>query len=162
MIDRYIARLWRRSGLFFAALLATVVMTSCTQNDGRIGELFGTWALESVVDCDGVELPLPDNELFWSFQSSVVCFKVVYPYHIRVDYWGSWERNGSLLMFDFENSDDMTATGGDLYSVPTGYYFAEGEQHLQFAVRRLDNSRMELLYEAEDGAPLTYLFYKTK
>ncbi len=162
MINNYIATLRRGATLFVAALFASVLMMSCTQNDGRIGDLFGTWVLESVVDAEGAELPLPDSELFWSFQSTVVCFKVVQPYHIYDDYWGSWQRNGSLLMLDFENSDDMTATGGGLYSVPPGYYFTEGELHLQFAVRRLDNKRMELLYEAADGETLTYLFYKTK
>ncbi len=41
-----------------AALLAAVLLCSCTQNNGHIGKLFGTWVLtERLADGTAIEKP---------------------------------------------------------------------------------------------------------
>ena len=51
-----------------AALLAAVLLCSCTQNNGHIGKLFGTWVLtERLADGAAIEKPY-DADAYMSFQ----------------------------------------------------------------------------------------------
>lgn len=153
-------RLLKTSFFVLAIAMLASLMSSCTQNDGRIGDLFGTWRLDSVESlADSQTLTLP-NPLTFSFQSSVVCMKELLPYHDRQEYWGSWVRDGGELTLNYDNHDDLTDTATPPYTLPEGYGFDTFSPLLHFSIVELSGSRMTLDYVNSYGSTLRYSFTK--
>ena len=100
-----------------AALLAAVLLCSCTQNNGHIGKLFGTWVLtERLADGAAIEKPY-DADAYMSFQNNIVHFRTVENNYDLIEYkTATWIRMGDSLSFDFDNTSD--AGNPDLYSAP--------------------------------------------
>lgn len=151
----------------FLNIISVVVMAflaaGCTQNDGRIGPLFGIWALDIAVDAASSQpIPLPEGkELTWSFQSDVVCMKVLGSYHTRSEYWGSWTLDSDRLTLDYNQSDNEYSPGHSAYDLPQGWGFADAPTTLVFDVRTLTGSRLTVHYvNPATGAELIYSFRK--
>ena len=51
-----------------AAILA--MTSSCTQNGGHIGDIFGRWHLLRI-EADNMEAPAQNGDLFWAFQGDM-------------------------------------------------------------------------------------------
>lgn len=75
------------------------ITTSCLQNDGYIGELFGQWRLESIeyesntFACDTV---------FFAFQSDIIQVrKVNYLTYEYITFTGLYSRQDDLMQVDF-------------------------------------------------------------
>lgn len=140
----------------FAALLAA---SGCTQNDGRIGDIFGTWRLDSITPADGGDAERV-TDLAWQFQSSVVCMKRVLGHGEHYEYWGRWQMDNGVLTLFYDNSDSTTEPGTPPYSLPAGYHFPKAPAVLNFSVVRLDGSHMELSYVDDQSATYHYQFTK--
>lgn len=150
----------------FAVRLISVVflfsaISGCTQNDGRIGPIFGTWALDDITDASGAPVATPDScRLTWLFQSSTVCMRELLPYHSTLSYWGNWDMSDRILTLDYDNHDDIDPPGTFLYCLPEGYGFPKAPAVMRFSVTHLDNSRLDVNYTTEQGATLRYRFHK--
>ena len=56
--------------------ITAVLFSSCTRNNGDIGELFGQWKVVSIT-ANGENIPDYDGVMYFAFQSSVYCQKIV-------------------------------------------------------------------------------------
>lgn len=151
----------RMKHTLFATLMALAfVLQSCTQNDGRIGPLFGTWRLDSIERLDNAETLMPPHDLTWSFQSDVVCMKELLPYHGQNEYWGSWRLDGTTLELFYDNHDDEIGSMSPPYTLPSGYGFDAAPTTLRFSVTELSGSRMTLEYVDSTASTLRYTLTK--
>lgn len=101
----------------FGLIMVMTLMIAACQNDGHIGELFGTWRVESYT-LDGYEMPLVGASSF-SFQGEVV--EIVYVPDNYGTNWrrvGTWRREGDLMQLNFTYHDDNNATGEGIYKAP--------------------------------------------
>ena len=82
-------------------LLVFFTLASCTQNNGRIGDLFGLWKVESV-EIDGV----PDKDypgtLFFAFQNDVVGMCETLENHESYWTYGQYFRDGGNIDMYFD------------------------------------------------------------
>ncbi|MFI3240504.1 MAG: lipocalin-like domain-containing protein, partial [Bacteroidales bacterium] len=92
--------------------LMSIIISSCTQNDGNIGELFGSWYIESI-EIDGVESVSYDGNIFFAFQNSVTTMTQVDEYNERTTRYGSWSMTDDILYLTYADTDylPLPATG---------------------------------------------------
>ncbi len=141
-----------------AALLAAVLLCSCTQNNGHIGKLFGTWVLtERLADGAAIEKPY-DADAYMSFQNNIVHFRTVENNYDLIEYkTATWIRMGDSLSFDFDNTSD--AGNPDIYSAPA--WLEPVGTDVVMNINRLDGAHLELMRTASDGVIYIYKFDKT-
>lgn len=97
-------------------LLLTAILSSCTRNDGDIGDWFGTWHLDKI-EVDGSPSPTYDGDIFWQFQNTVFCMKKVTELHDYIPRWGTWAQpSPSILELDFTHHDSSHDEGSAFYS----------------------------------------------
>ena len=78
-------------------LFVGIALSSCTQNDGYIGLLFGKWQLIEIWED---ETMTQHDNLYYNFQTSVIMVQVVYRGGIENAaglYYGNYERDGDEL-----------------------------------------------------------------
>lgn len=145
---------------FLAITVALVLTAACTQSDGHIGHLFGSWHLEEATAA-GEPLELPaGSDTFFSFQNSVIMVTLsTDDYNASVSY-GSFRHDGDILVLDFENHDNATAVGTGRYQAPVWLGFPS-HGIFNLIVGRLDSGRMTLRWQNADGVDYTYNFTKT-
>lgn len=97
-------------------ILLALVASSC-QNDGYIGDIFGTWKVESVsLDGQPAALRFPTT---FSFQNSVVeVVALTDDYMGNSQRFGSWERNAESITLNFTHHDDSRPAGTSIYEAP--------------------------------------------
>lgn len=100
----------KKNIILSAIVMMFAVLTSCTHNNGDIGDMFGLWKVSSI-QAEGSEENLAPNDLFMAFQNNVV--KVRWAY-------GRWERNGNNLDLIFEMEP---------YTPPTNSFMVKGTNH---------------------------------
>jgi len=148
----------RNASTYILTLLLTLILQSCTHNNGDIGPYFGTWKL-SAIEVDGSNMDSYKGNIFWQFQAEVFCMREVLPNHDTNVCWGSWkEASDGILELNFTHSDDSHPAGSTYYSpfIITG---------LQPAVNRLDiksksGTRLTLSYIDSEGKSYTYRLIK--
>ena len=144
----------------YTAFLLFIVMTvcGCTQNNGHIGPIFGSWALMEIT-ADGEPLELI-NETVFSFQNEVVQV-------IRIDdaqfdkeiKYGNFKVSDETLSLTFLTQ--MTPDGeGYGFLMPSWLYFPKGHMPLMFDIDELNGKRMKLSIENQ-GKIFTYRFERT-
>ncbi|MDE6378947.1 MAG: lipocalin-like domain-containing protein [Muribaculaceae bacterium] len=140
--------------LFF---VLTLLAAGCTQNNGHIGPVFGSWALDGITE-NGDPLELQDETVF-SFQNEVVqVIRIHSSFEIEARY-GNFSIEGDIMQFKFLT--ELPSEGqGVRFLMPSWLYFPEGEMPLRFDVRKLDGSRMILALE-HDGKVYVYTFSRT-
>ena len=87
-------------------MLAIVLafVSSCTRNDGDIGELFGIWRV-TAIEVDDANQESYGGTLYFAFQSSVYSQKLVDEgAHVYDNHFASWKYQGKDIIIDF--SDD--------------------------------------------------------
>lgn len=159
--------------LVYFAFMITMLLsaTGCTQNDGRIGPVFGIWQLESIENSDGNPLPddisVPEN-MVWMFQNDVVCMRRMGVAGTYTSYWGTFRLCATSeerhLILDYNHSDNETPAGTDLYSLPDGIGLPHAPATLRFVVKHIDDSRMVIaLPSSTDATPVSnYIVYSFK
>ncbi len=142
--------------LFFIYLFAA----SCTQNNGNIGDLFGSWVLDSMT-VDGQVSELPEEYYTtWSFQGEILMVTKVDQYHATDKHYGTFTHSSSVLTLDFIHHSDAIPEGTGMYSAPTWLGFpAAGVFNL--SVEELSGKNMVLSWTSQSGQNYTYKFSKT-
>ena len=137
--------------------LYLMLTCGCTQHDGHIGALFGSWALTDVTrDGDSAEL---EYETVFSFQNEIVRIVgyVDQPYYAMTRY-GNFTHEGDALILKF--ASEPTPTNGRGYMAPEWLYFPKDENILHFDVKHLNGSVLELTL-VNEGMTTCYSFRKT-
>lgn len=149
----------RKIRLFCFGVLALVLTLpgGCTQNNGHLGPLFGSWALVEITQ-DGEPLDLGDETVF-GFQNEIVnVVRYIDPPYTITTRYGNFSHAGDELTLKFQT--EPTATGNRSYMAPEWLHFPKDENILHFEVRKLTGSEMALSIQA-DGATMEYRFRKT-
>lgn len=88
--------------IFYGILLSLflgITVTSCTQNDGYIGPIFGKWQLTEMWKGETVT---PHDSIYYNFQTSVILVQLVHRYGIEnstENYYGNFEKDDTTLKF---------------------------------------------------------------
>ncbi len=138
-------------------LLSIVVLCSCTQYNGHIGPIFGSWALVSITE-DGDPLELGDETVI-SFQNEVVrVVRLVDPPYQVTNRYGNFTLSDNVLTLRFQT--EPTASGSPAYMTPDWLYFPVDVALLRFDVRKLTGA--EMVCSIDDGNhTMVYSFRKT-
>lgn len=138
-------------------LLGVVLVCGCTQNNGYLGPLFGSWSIVEITE-DGIPVELGDETIF-SFQNEIVrVVRLVDPPYSSVTKFGNFTHTDDKLTLMFQ--PEPTQSGSYMYMTPDWLYFPKGESKLIFEVRKLTGSKMELSLDSE-GRIMIYSFEKT-
>lgn len=140
---------------------AIALLPSCTQNNGHIGPLFGSWHLEAMT-CDGENIAQPKGtDTYWNFQGAVINVLLVDTMYESFFYIGTWEfESDDMLALDFTHRSDIAEPGTGFYEAPAWMGFPANEV-LRLDVCRLDGSHMTLGWTSDEGKKYTYNFNKT-
>lgn len=140
------------------ALLLALLPVSCTQNDGHIGDWFGTWRLEEIL-VDGQPDADYAHNLIWKFQSDIVSIvEVNDAEHLATSTWGTWsEENGEILRLNFTYSDNDNTNDSSTYSPPAQLHLPAGISNLE--IIDLSSGKISLRYVASE-ATYTYILKK--
>ena len=138
-------------------LILMLMGFGCTQNNGYIGPVFGSWSLVSI-SRDGHQLPL-NGETVFSFQNEVVQVELIKSEFERVLRYGNFSISDDVMTMKFLSGPDPEHDGYE-FIMPTWLYFPVGEMPLRFDVRKLSGKAMELAID-NDGDVYLYEFSKT-
>lgn len=142
------------------ALVAIVCTSSCTQNNGNIGDLFGSWVLEEVT-IDGTPADMAeDTPTVFSFQSNVVRVTYYDDEYYHFNYLGTWTRSDNTLDFNFTHHSNQTEPGEEHYSAPTWLDFETGVV-THTTIVRLNSGHLDFTRISADGTTYLYKFVKT-
>lgn len=139
-------------------LLLGFVHQGCTHNNGDIGDLFGTWRLESMT-ADGEELDLYSNltQLYtWAFQSHIIRIQDIRNNMDHSNCFGTWMQNDDELILNFTHEND---NGNNGFLPPTPLHF-ETDGITKLTINRLSSKRLQTSYRNSDG--IEYMYYLRK
>ncbi len=138
-------------------MLFMLVAGGCTQNNGYIGPVFGSWSLVGISE-DGNPLKL-DSETVFSFQNEVVQIELIESDFQRTTKYGNFTLSEDVMTMTF-----LTELGPDgqgySFLMPTWLHFPSGQMPLRFEVKTLKGSKMVLAID-NDGKTLVYTFDRT-
>lgn len=138
-------------------LLLMLAGTGCTQNNGYIGPVFGSWSLIGISE-DGIPLALTDETVF-SFQNEVVQVQLIKSEFERVLRYGNFSISDDVMTMTFLTRLEPGQDGYE-FLMPMWLYFPVGEMPLMFEVKKLKGNSMELAID-NGGKTYTYVFSKT-
>lgn len=141
-------------GLFVCFLF---VICGCTQNNGHIGPLFGTWKLAELT-VDGEADPDYQGNVFWKFQATAVSMLRVMDHHESSSSYGTWKSTEEQLLLEFIYHDDSDPNGTWKYAPLPETHLTTGVSSLEIV--RLTHKRMQLTYQAPDGTVYGYKLEK--
>lgn len=140
-------------------IFIAVLFCGCTQNNGHIGPLFGTWSLESLT-IGGVDDPdFEPDRTFWEFQGDMVSITRTFPHYEKFNCYGTWTREGDRLTLYFNHHDNDSGVGEPPYMAPDWLHFpASGI--FEFDVIKLTSSDMVVSRIDEEGRPVVFTLRK--
>ncbi len=129
-------------------LLIVITTLSCTHNNGDIGELFGSWYLESI-EIDGVDSSSYEGDIFFAFQNSVTTMTQVDDYNTTTTIYGDWSRSDTILYLTYSDTDyqPLPVTG-----------FVAGVNECD--IIELNSETIILEYTTSDSQIYRYIFSK--
>lgn len=138
-------------------LLLLLLGSSCTQNNGYIGPVFGSWSLVEISE-DGTSLGLIDETVF-SFQNEVVQVARISSEFQRDTRYGNFSVSDDVMTMTFliEPSPDNQ---GYQFVMPSWLYFPSGEMPLVFDIKTLKGGKMVLSID-NGGKTYVYTFLRT-
>ena len=138
-------------------LMLLLIGSGCTQNNGYIGPVFGSWALVEISE-DGIPLELIDHTVF-SFQNEVVQVDHILSEFDRILRIGNFAISDDIMTMKFltEHTPDYK---GSTFLMPTWLYFPKGEMPLRFDILTLNGNRMQLALD-NGGKKYVYKFERT-
>lgn len=146
-----------KKSIYAIAAFVILFICGCTQFNGHIGPIFGSWALREITE-DGSRLELQYETVF-SFQNEVV--QVVRlddpPFKTEAKY-GNFKVTKETLTLKFQANP--TESGSYLYVTPDWLHFPEDGEPIVFDIRKLTGSEMDLVLDA-GGKRLEYRLEKT-
>lgn len=101
-----------KKSLLATLAAAALTLGGCMQHNGRIGDWFGTWKLESIT-VDGADAPDYADNIFFQFQTDIVRIVEVEPQvsNSYSDCFGTWASEGSTLTLEFSYEADGKPNG---------------------------------------------------
>ena len=145
-----------KSRLKAIIILSLLILCGCTQYNGYIGPIFGSWSLVELTE-DGIPMQLYGETVF-SFQNELV--RVIRfnedPYVTHTKY-GNFTVTDELLTLKFQDSPN---TEGDMYMTPDWLHFPLNGDPIVFDIKKLNGSEM-ILHLDSGGKILVYSFKKT-
>lgn len=139
---------------------ALTALHGCTQNNGRIGSLFGTWVL-TAMDVDGEpDAGFMPDATTWDFQNNIVNIELrTGVMDLETSRRGTWSREGDCLLLNYTHSDDDHEAGTGIYAAPEWLHFAPcSVTKLQIVS---ESGRSMTLRMEREGHTYTYLLNKT-
>lgn len=116
----------RKYIITLVALIALVVSTGCTRNNGDIGYFFGNWRVEAISE-DGTDIPLYNDETLlytWAFQSHLLVINTILPHDSYKSARLTWTENPSdVLNIKLDHTD---IDGSYNYTAPAAMHFGDG------------------------------------
>ena len=144
--------------LYAIIIIIAATLSSCTRNNGDIGDLFGTWRLESLKVGD-IEQPLQTGDVrvyTWAFQSHIIYIQTIFDHDDYKRARGTWTMDEENLILDFGHTD---IDGSNNYTPPEALHLnADGKTYLRIVEYTSD--RLHLI-QVLDGAP-PYEYYLKK
>ncbi len=143
-----------------AIILTAFCCAGCTQNNGRIGRLFGSWVLETaLINGKPIELPAGSNT-YWSFQADIIRVTLEEEHYVAQSRYGTFrELPGEVLQLRFDYSDDGSPAGSGSNAAPEWMGFpASGTFNLQSSDV---GGKLKLMYYRTPEETLVYYFAKT-
>ena len=135
------------TSLVAMAITLTLTLTSCTENNGDIGEWFGTWHIETVT-VDGVPDANYAGYNYLQFQSTVVALRFADDVtHDEEAAYGTWSEGDGWL--------DITFPSGDVAYIDLLGMKLTTANHLTIS-DRTDGEMTLTLSESADGAVRQY------
>ena len=143
--------------IFTITVITLCLLSGCTQNDGHIGPIFGSWSLVGITE-DGVPIDTGDETVF-SFQNEVVkVVRLVDPPYSTVTKFGNFTLSHDMLTLKFQVGP--TPSDSYMYMAPDWLYFPKGETIIHLDINKLNGSEMELTLDNGEKT-LGYTFRKT-
>lgn len=137
--------------------LALLIMSGCTQYNGYIGPIFGSWALVEMTE-NGEPMQI-EYETIFSFQNEVVqVLKLIDPPYTVMPRYGNFSISEDVLTLKFQ--DKPTPDDSYKYMTPEWLHFPEDGLPIHFDVKKLNGSEMILSLDNE-GKVYGYSFKKT-
>lgn len=124
-----------------------LIATGCTHNNGDIGPLFGKWKLSEIA-IDNKAYTEYSGNIFWSFQSSVICMTKVGQHNSYAESYGSWQQSGDILTLRFP--DEVYPPFAEL----------KLQRNSDLQIIRLSGDEMILSYITTEGSDIIYKFKK--
>lgn len=146
----------------YTLLLAIVALlpTGCTQNNGYIGDLFGSWTM-SEMTIDGTPVQAVDDRyLSLSFQSTIAGFYVSNDLRDNYKSYSRFEHEGDRLTFIFNRPMDSTSPVWLFGWEVTQSTMVDGYTTIDTRILRLTGSHFEMSYTDPQGRVFIYKFYK--
>lgn len=138
-------------------VMTVAILCGCTQNNGHIGPIFGSWALVGIEDA-GKQIPL-EGETVFSFQNEVLqVMRLESAQYTEVTKYGNFTISDNVLILKFQNHP--TESGNYMYMTPDWIHLPLDGNPIKFDVKKLSGSEMILILNSEEK-PLTYSFKKT-
>ena len=137
--------------------LALTVICACTQYNGHIGPIFGSWSLVGLTE-DTLPVDVPYETVF-SFQNKVVrIVRLVDPPFSTGANYGEFTLSDDQLTLFFQG--EPTPSGGEMFMTPDWLHFPQGGVPVRMEVRKLNSSEMVLSLD-DGGKTYVYNFKKT-
>lgn len=139
-----------KTPILFLASIFMLAITSCTHNNGDIGDWFGTWRLESITIDGEADQAYAPPYMIWKFQNSIIQF--ILPDDKAHDYpttTGSWHEEANCLYLDF--SWNLGGPLTDTSHLP---------ETCTLKILHLSGRSIELQYDSPDGQVYIYRLKK--
>lgn len=128
-------------------LLFLLAHTSCLQNGGNIGDIFGKWVLVRI-DGDNIKPPVQNGNLFLSFQKDVIKIQRDNGHHGISEIFGSFQIDNDFLYLSFPEEDQPPFE-------ETGF-----DRNCKLQILKLTGTEMELRYHISTEQSLFYYLKK--
>lgn len=137
-----------------------LILCACTQNSGRIGDLFGSWLLDSMT-VDGKNAALPEGTYTtFSFQGNVIMVSLIEGPELATKQYGTWIRTDNNIILDFTHSSDEVDNGNGGYKAPIWLGFPPSGW-FDLYISTLNSGKMTLIWNDTNGHNRVYTFTKT-
>lgn len=143
-------------------IVIALSFNACTHNNGDIGDLFGTWKLETIT-IDGEKDSSYQDNVLWKFQASVInMVRANDTTHDRSESWGTWSyaNDDTQILLNFTHTDnDNPNQGSNKYS-PLPETYLPKARISTLNIVELNGKKMTLIYRADNGKEYIYYFKK--
>ena len=141
--------------ILISAVALVMLACGCTQNNGSIGVLYGSWVVDNLTVADGGEMPegYEPDKCFLSFQNNIVRATLDTGHHTFIKRFGTWENSGDYLLLNF-------TYGEWTYDAPSWLGFSS-EEVMRLKYVEESSSRIVLEWVNPQGAKYTYYLKKT-
>lgn len=144
-------------GRLIIVMSLLMCLCGCTQYNGHIGAIFGSWSLVEITE-DGSPLQL-DGETVFSFQNELVQVVKTVDFPMSPIYrYGNFEKTDNTLILKFKIS--ATANGNYSYMTPNWMYLPLDEPSIPMKIKELNGGKMVLVLNS-DSKILQYTFSRT-